>query len=147
MFDLPIIVFKLQGDNNYIELTAEDVSKDNYLNDYIVEGLLEIKAGIYSASKQGFIFETKQIYDFYHQMKNCYDSLDGEVVLENMDLDLSITVSFGKMGRVVITGSYQEYPHINTKLCFEITSNQSYIPDALKNMQNFFDNLRVGCKN
>lgn len=72
------------------------------------------------------------------QLQKCYDTLSGEAVLENVDHELEWKLTFQNTGRVLVTGMFQERPDADTRLCFEMMTDQAAIASVLKDLKNVY---------
>ncbi len=142
MIHFPITAFQLQGYNEHICLDISQVygfpDEILYGGGYFAKGKLDICVGSYSAFAK-HSFTTGELYDFFCELKKCNDTISGEAVLENVDHELELKLAFLKTGRVLVSGMYQEHPAVDTRLYFEMITDQSAIPSTLAELKNVYD--------
>lgn len=54
--------------------------------------------------------------------------------MENTEFELELSVFFNKLGKVRITGCFQERQDLENKLIFDIGSDQTFIPPVIKQL-------------
>lgn len=144
MIGLPITAFRLQGYNEHICLDISEVhgfpNEISYGGGYFAQGNLDICVGSYSVCAKHF-FTTGELYDFFCQLQKCYDTISGKAVLENVDHELKLTLTFQKTGKVLATGMFQECPAVNTRLHFEMMTDQSAVAGVLRELKNVYSIL------
>ena len=78
---LPFLAFKLDGMDDSIELTIDEVwgypNETSYGGGYGAKGKLSIRAGEYMINNATHYFTTGELYNFLQQMEHCYEALDG----------------------------------------------------------------------
>ena len=142
MTELPITAFQLKGEHEHICLTISQVhgfpDELTYGGGYFAQGNLDIRVGSYSVCAQ-HSFTTGQLYDFYCQLQKCYDTISGGAVLENVEGELKLELTFQKTGKVLVTGMFQELPSVGTRLHFEMMTDQSAVASALCELKNVYN--------
>lgn len=128
-------------DNEYLRLTIDEVfgfpNEIAYGGGYGARGSLDIQVGPYNVHAN-HCFTTGELYDFYCQLQKCYDSISGESILTNTDQELELKLSFDKTGKIFVTGEFQSRLDISNRLCFEMTTDQTYISDVLADLRKVY---------
>jgi hypothetical protein len=94
---------------------------------YDVDGQLEIKCDNYFV-KGKITFTTGEIYSFFSQLKQVYNSLKGIAQFDSFEYQLSFTLKIHKLGHIDIIGEYSEGLFSKkTKLKFELAGDQTYL--------------------
>ena len=144
MTELSITAFQLQGYNEHISLDISQVygfpDEITYGGGYYAQGNLDICVGSYSVCAK-HSFTTGELYDFYCQLQKCYDAISGEAILENVDHELELKLTFQKTGKVLVAGMFQELPSVDTRLHFEMVRDQSAIAGVLRELKNVYSIL------
>ena len=142
MFDLPILAFRMTGIDELIELTIDEIwgfpNETNWAGGYAAKGILTIRAGTYFVSAVHY-FTTGELYDFSTGLKNGYNTLKGEAILENTERELELKCEFNKFGHVIVSGVFQAHPAINNILSFEIKTDQTQIKECISNLQAVYE--------
>ena len=141
MIEFPITAFRLQGYDEHICLEISEVhgfpNELSYGGGYFAQGYLNICVGSYSVCAK-HSFTTGELYNFFCQLQKCYDEVSGEAVLENVDHELELKLTFQKTGKVLATGMFQECPAVNTRLYFEMMTDQSAVAGVLRELKNVY---------
>ena len=136
---LPMLAFKLEGMDDSIELTIDEVwgypNETSYGGGYGAKGNLSIRAGEYMVVNATHYFTKGELYSFLQQMKYCYEVLDGFATLDNTDRELDLKCTFNKKGHVLIEGHFQKDPSINNKLTFELRSDQTQAAATISSLK------------
>jgi len=150
--DLPMIAFCLNGYGEFIRLFIDEVfgfpEETSYGGGYSAKGRIEIQVKGYKVNSK-HNFTTGELFQFKESLKNCYQNIAGCAELQNTERALKLSVSFDKTGKVRVFGEFQERPDINNKLLFEFESDQTCIPQVIKELevvQKIFGNM-TGVKN
>ena len=142
MLSLPMLAFRMTGIDEFIELSIDEVwgfpNETNYGGGYYAKGLLSIRAGAYSVSAEHY-FTTGELYRFFIALKQGFDTLSGEAVLENTERELELKCEFTKLGHVIISGTFQAIPSVNNFLSFAIKTDQTQVKDSISNLQAVYD--------
>ena len=56
-----------------------------------------------------------------------------------MDQELELKLTFQKTGKVFVTGMFQECPSVDTRLCFEMITDQAVIASVLRELKNVYN--------
>lgn len=80
-----------------------------------------------------------QLYNFYCQLQKCYDTISGKAVSENVEGELELELTFQKTGKVLAAGMFQERPDVDTRLCFEMITDQAAIASVLRELKNVYN--------
>lgn len=132
--------FTLKGKQGHIHIRLEELfnfPNTSHFGGYDAEATVEIKSGNYHV-KGKLWFTTGEVYLFYEQLKNCYNSFQGEAVFATYEKNLELKAVFNRKGHVTLVGYYHEHLHLENKLIFEIESDQSYFESTLKQLEKFF---------
>ena len=141
MIELPMLAFKLTGNDEYIGLSINEVygfpEEIAYGGGYGAKGTLEISVGSYYVHAD-YYFTTGELYTFLCQLQKCYDSICGEAFLVNNEQELQLNICFEKNGKVIVSGEFQEHPYVDTKLIFEMATDQAAISTVIRELLNVF---------
>jgi hypothetical protein len=135
---LPMVAFGLNGYNEYIHLSIDEVfgypNETSYGGGYGAKGTIEISVGGYNVNSCHY-FTTGELYSFKESLNNCYNSILGEALLENTEHELQLSVSFNKLGKVKVTGVFQERPERENRLFFELNCDQTCILPVIRELE------------
>ena len=141
MIELPMLAFKLTGTDENIGLSINEVygfpEEIAYGGGYGAKGTLEISVGSYYVHADHY-FTTGELYTFLCQLQKCYDSICGEAFLVNNEQELQLNICFEKNGKVIVSGEFQEHPYVDTKLIFEMATDQAAISTVIRELLNVF---------
>jgi len=133
-----MLAFRITGMDERIELTLDEVwgfpNETTYGGGYGAKGMLSIRAGAYSVSAAHH-FTTGELYRFFTALKQGYDTLSGEAVLENTERELELKCEFNQLGHVIASGMFQAIPSTNNVLSFVIKTDQTQVKDTISNLQ------------
>ncbi|HMC86826.1 MAG TPA: hypothetical protein VKI61_14960 [Chitinophagaceae bacterium] len=105
---------------------------------YDTKSYAEIHAQNFSANAEIYI-STYEIYKFYIQLNDCYNSLKGNAVLTSYEKNLNLILSFDELGHVNIKGDFRAEMNNDTKLTFELSGDQSFLPATLNSLKRITD--------
>ena len=109
----------------------------SYDGGYDIICTLAIDAGCYHIEFDRLYSATGALYRFCNELKNCYNKLEGQaeyrMLLEN-DLCFKVVMTTG--GHAVIMGTFQELPHKNNILEFEIDTDQTCFLSVIQDIEN-----------
>jgi hypothetical protein len=124
--------------NGLIKLCLREIwgFPDNtcHFGGYDVTGEIEIQCDNYIV-KGGLNFSTGDIYNFYTQLNQLYNSLKGAAKFCSYEEHLLFIVNVDKSGHVRIEGDYREDLAKTTKLIFALEVDQSYLKDWLTQLK------------
>ena len=133
-----MLAFRMTGMDELIELTIDEVwgfpNQTSYAGGYGAKGMLSIRAGEYAVSAMHY-FTTGELYRFLVALKQGYDTLSGEAILENTENELELKCEFTKLGHVIASGRFQADPSINNVLSFVVGTDQTQVKDSISNLQ------------
>jgi hypothetical protein len=139
MIELPMTAFKI---GNFIELSLDEVfgfpHEICYPGGYSAWGEIDIRVEGYSVSSRIEI-STGELYRFWVELKQCYDTLTGVAVLYNTYCNLELKCQFGTKGGVSVTGKFQADQFFNNVLEFEFDVDQTYIKETLTHLKRVFN--------
>ena len=143
MVNLPIQVFNLKDyDGNFIKLTLNEIygfpDELSYGGGYGANGLMEIEIGGYSVNAH-HNFTTGELHQFSCQLKEMYNSLSGKAYIDNVASEFEMSIVFDKYGRVEIEGEFQASQNNETKLIFEMSTDQTVIREAINDLENVYN--------
>ena len=140
--NLPMKAFCLRGSagNEKIEIIIEEVfgfpKETCYDGGYDFRGIVNVHVGNFVVDGALVYCSTGALYRLLASLKQCYQSLEGTAKLfHSLENNLTFVLRMTKSGRAVIEGEYQEYSHINTKLVFEMETDQTCILAAINELQ------------
>jgi len=147
---LPIKAFCLKGStgNEKIEIIIEDIfgfpHETCYDGGYDFRGIANVHIGNFKVNDAPVFCSTGALYRLLMSLKQCYQSLEGTASLfHSLENNLTFVLSMTKLGHAVIEGEYQEISHVNTKLVFEMETDQTCILSTINELQtieNLFGN-------
>ncbi|MDR0917126.1 MAG: hypothetical protein LBN02_08095 [Oscillospiraceae bacterium] len=134
MFELPMRAFRINGTNGHIEYTLHEVYDTHVIGLEDTEGALDIRADGFSArgTLWASIFD---LFDFCSHLKQCYESVSGEVVLRNPDRSFELNLSFKNSGHVSVIGVYKERYDRSNELNFEFETDQADIFNVISELE------------
>lgn len=111
-------------------------NETSFRGGYDIRCSLEINVGIYSCRTNNYYAATSALYDFYMDLQNCYDKLNGKAIYSVYypENDFVLEVQFNQ-GKVHIHGKYYDNPLIKNGLNFELFLDQSYFTDVLSDLR------------
>jgi hypothetical protein len=128
--------------NGFIKFYIKDVlgftDETSHFGGYDLIGEIEIQSDNYNV-KGGLNYSTVDIYDFYIQLNQIFNSLTGVAKFYSYEDQLSFFVSVDKKGHISIEGEYREDLVKTTKLIFELECDQSYLKDYLAELKIIVD--------
>ena len=140
MLSLPMLAFKMESLEDFVELTIDEVwgypHETNYGGGYAAKGTLSIHIGEYAVNNAIHYFTTGELFEFLQQLQQCYKTLDGTAVLKNTERELALTCLFNRRGHVLVEGSFQSNPALKNTLSFEFSADQTQIPKVLSSLSN-----------
>lgn len=143
MLQLPMIAFRIKGDDGLMELTIDEVfgypDKTSYGGGYGAKGRLCIKACEYAVDNATHYFTTGELYSFMQQLEQCYNSLSGTAVLENTESELELECQVNKLGHVSFCGNFQSQLMVKNILTFEIHSDQTQLPYTIALLKKVYE--------
>lgn len=135
--------FIIAGKQGFILIELNEVhgfpNETSYLGGYDVKGKVEIKSGNYYVKDAELWFSTGQVYQFFIQLQECYNTLKGLATFSESEKNLRIDLSFIRLGQINIQGQFQEVAHQENILQFEFESDQSYLVSTILQLQNIVD--------
>lgn len=135
--------FKIGMDSKMILFGLENVldfpHTTSFEGGYAVKGVLSIHVNKYSVNNAEAWFTTGQLYQLFHQLKEAYEKLEGMIIFSNYDDSIYFEMLFNRSGQIDVSGYFQEYPSIDSRLIFEFQLDQSYIPSTLKELKEIID--------
>ncbi|MBD5632176.1 MAG: hypothetical protein HDP34_02980 [Clostridia bacterium] len=139
--NFPVKTFEINGTNGeVIRLEITEVygfpNETSFRGGYDVKCSLEIACGIYSTKTDCYYSSTGAICEFYNQLKQCYDTLNGKAHYEVYcaENDLIFEVLFDS-GKAQVKGKYQDEPMTKNVLHFEFLCDQSYFNETLTDLK------------
>ena len=124
----------LNTSNGFIKFYIKEVlgfpNETSHFGGYDIIGEIEIQCDNYIV-KGGLNYSTGDIYDFYIQLNQIFNSLNGNAKFYSYEDQLSFFVNVDKKGHISIEGEYREDLVNATKLIFELECDQSYLKDSL----------------
>ena len=148
--DFPIKSFSLKGttENEKIEVIIEKIY-GNHINcsydgnDF--KGTVNIHIGSFVVNDALFYSSTGALYRLLVSLKQCYDSLEGTANFSHpYESNLIFDVKMTKNGHAVVEGEYQEFSHINTKLIFEMKTDQTCILATINELKCIVEHTGFG---
>lgn len=104
---------------------------------YDIKCTLKIDVGCYHVECDTLYSATGALYRFCDELKKCYARLEGKaeykLCLEN---DLHFKVEMTSSGRAFVTGTFQEYPHKENVLHFEMDTDQTCFVSVIQDIEN-----------
>lgn len=141
MIELPILAFNIDGCRDSISLNINEIfgypSKITYGGGYAAKGMLKICVGSYKVYAE-HNFTTGELYNFFCDLQNCYNKIQGKAILTNIDKELSLNILFNKLGQVKVYGEFQELLDVDNKLSFEMDTDQSAILHTLNSLKKVY---------
>ncbi|MBQ6043552.1 MAG: hypothetical protein IJL41_05360 [Clostridia bacterium] len=138
MIELPLKAFDLIGNGEHIALEIYEIygfpKEIAYGGGFEVNGAVEISVGSYKVHAN-HCFTTGELCVFLSELQRCYNAVSGDAILKNAEQRLKLTIHFNKTGRVVAYGEFQENHNVDTKLIFEMVTDQTAILKIIRELQ------------
>ena len=138
----PIKAFTLKGSakNDKIEMLIEEVydfpDRTSHLGGYDFRGTVNIQIGSFMVNDARIFSSTGTLYRLFTALQQCYHSLEGTATFCNYyESEFTFHLNMIKLGHAVISGEYQQYLHLNTKLIFEMETDQTCILATIQDLQ------------
>ena len=146
-FELPYKIFSLNNDNDdNIELlltnTYDYPNNTSFWGGYDFCGTFKLNINGISLQKIDFYFTTSDLHNFYKELLNCNEKLKGQAIYKPKSHDatpIDIKIKYGKQGQCTIECTYKAY---DGNFNFSFTSNQSYIQQAINELQIFYNQIK-----
>lgn len=136
-----IKAFEIYGTKNeYIKLEINEIygfpNETSFRGGYDIKCNLSVSSDIYSITTDDYYSSTGALYNFYNQLKKCYDTLNGKASYEVYFAEnyLLFDVLF-KDGKASISGQYRHNPMLKNILYFEFESDQSYFAEVMNDLE------------
>ena len=130
--------FILLGQGGFLKLSIEEVfgfpDRTCHLGGYDTKSTIEIKSGNYYV-KGEFYTSTGELFEFYEQLTDCYDRVNGSAKFLSSEQNLDLTVEFNEQGHIRVFGTFSEYAHRINELKFEFETDQTFITSTLNELQ------------
>ena len=146
-FELPYKIFSLNNDSgDNIELVLTDMydypNNTNFGGGYEFCGSFKLQIHSTLLQKMNFYFTTSDLHDFYKELLNCNEKLNGQAKYKpkcNDATPINIEVKYEKNGQCGIKCTYKDCDDI-FNFCF--SSNQSYIQQTINELQIFYNQIK-----
>ena len=129
--------FELRGEKGKILIDINKVygfpEKTSYVGGYECILGIEIKVGSYLV-KSYFSSSTGELFQFHQGLKKCHTDLNGIAKFDSYESNLHLSVEYD-FGKVIIYGKFQKYLSIENILSFEFYSDQSYLSQTVKQLE------------
>ncbi len=144
--------FCIQSESGKIHLKIDKIfgfpEKTCHWGGYDTISTIEIKSSSYSV--KGLVcISTGDIYNFFQELKKCYDSLSGTAHLSSYEKNLFVKIDFDGLGHIKITGKFRENYHNQNQLDFQFNTDQTFLSDVIKSLEYIYDKFgdNKGLKN
>jgi hypothetical protein len=132
--------FTLTTGSDSLQISLDEVygfpDRTSHFGGYDARGTVTLHCGAYHV--RGLLwFSTGEVWQFYTELRKAYDDLKGEALFRSSEGNLNFTVSFTRFGHWTLEGDYQEHLHLNSRLRFEMTSDQTYLVETLAQLSEF----------
>ncbi|MCI2230366.1 hypothetical protein MC378_14395 [Polaribacter sp. MSW13] len=133
--------FELKGDNGIITVGIEKTfgfpNETCFKGGYECVAGIEIKVGSYLV-KSSFYTSTGELFKFYEKLKICQTELNGNAEFDSYENNLELNVKY-EIGKIEISGKYQENLGTDNILEFDFNSDQSYFEKPIEQLERIFD--------
>ena len=134
--------FIIKADNGHFRLSIQEVfgfpDTTSGFGGYDTKSRIEIISSNYSAIGHLYI-TTGEIYDFYTQLNNSYQTLRGGAILNNYEGNLDVNISQDGAGHFYLNGTFKEKQLEENELKFELNTDQTYMSQAIQNLKKIAD--------
>jgi hypothetical protein len=134
--------FTIGGKQGFIRIELQEAidfpKNTSPFGGYDALGIVEIKSGSYYALGELW-FTTGEVYQFYQQLAQCFQELNGKAKFWNYESNFKVEIEFGKLGQFIIKGYFKEKQELENELQFEIESEQNYLSSTLSQLKKFVD--------
>lgn len=132
--------FTLSAGEDSVRICLEDVfgfpDHTSHFGGYDARGVVVIHCGAYQV--QGPLwFSTGEVWQFYTELRSAYDDLSGQARFCSSEGNLDFTIRFTTRGHWSLEGTYQEHLHVNSRLVFQMASDQTYLVETLAQLAHF----------
>lgn len=144
-------LFSLNGyHNEMISMELKEIL--GFPNSISLEGgydiicTLKIDAGCCHVICEKLYSATGALFRFYNELKECCDKLEGQAEYRLLwENNLCFKVVMAKGGHAVITGAFQERSDKKNIFQFEIETDQSFFPTAIRDIENLKETIAIKC--
>lgn len=131
--------FVLRGKRGcFIRVVLDQVlgfpKQTSHFGGYDVQGTVEIKSGNYYV-KGELWFTTGEVYEFYNQLVQCWNDLNGTATFWTYETNLKLEAAFNDRGQVTIEGYFKEFADEENELKYEIESDQSFFVETIDGLK------------
>lgn len=148
---LPMLAFRMEGaEGNHIALTIDEVfdfpHETSYGGGYGAKGVVSVQSEGFTA-KGELYFTTGELYGFLQELTRCHALLfAGKITtnfadsctsakIRNTEGTFEAAFTFDKTGKISVTGTYQQYSHLQNTLAFEFKSDQTQSTKAIQQLE------------
>jgi hypothetical protein len=132
--------FEIRIGSDFIRLALERVwgfpHRTCAWGGYDAQGWVDIQCGPYRVHGPLW-FSTGEVWQFYDELRRTYDELSGQARFHSYEDNLMFTLMFTARGQVTIRGVYQARPDNDSRLDFELVTDQSYLAEPLDQLAQF----------
>ena len=128
----------LNSSNGYIKFHLNEIfgfpDETCYFGGYDILGEIEIKSNNYFV-KGNLNFSTGNIFNFYTQLTELFNSLENVAKFVSYENQLSFFVKVNKLGHISVEGEYRENLVNDSRLIFVLESDQTYLNEWLSELK------------
>jgi hypothetical protein len=126
-----LIIGDEEGDHVSINLPNGKIDEDGW---FVAE--VDIVVGGFRGHTAVY-FEISDIIRFHKSLIPLYDSLSGTAILNPIEQQLTLNISGAGRGKMDVTGELFAYANYGSRLQFEFTIDQTYLPRAVRAIGEF----------
>lgn len=130
--------FTVKGGGDFIKIELSEVfgfpEETCHWGGYDTRATLVLKIGSYNV-KSDFYTSTGEIYNLYVALAKSNKTLTGKVEYSSYEGNLILSLTYNKLGQIMIEGEFREKLHLRNQLSFEFESDQSYISSSLVELE------------
>ena len=124
--------FVIKSENAFIECDYVKFYEDSQDFEFIVNS----KSGNFIIENKTVWAHKNELLNFYKQLQECYDKLQGEVESEfEYDEEIKLKLSFNKLGQVRVECDFFDYSEFSGKCHIEFGTDQTFIAETLKELK------------
>ena len=126
--------FSIKGNGNFIKVAFDEVygfpGKTSSWGGYEVLGTIQIKSRGFQV-KAPLYTSTGEIYEFYEQLKQRNEQLNGVVYYRTFEENLDLKLEYDDLGHINVFGVFSEQNQFANELKVEFIIDQTYLYSTL----------------
>ena len=133
--------FKIYTNDGFVRIQLAKVfgypNETCHWGGYDTQSQLEIKSQGLTVLTNLYI-STGELYNFYEQLSNAYNSLTGTANLSSYEGNLNLSLTFDNLGHANINAEYREYIEPSYSVKFNMETDQSYLKETVSELERIY---------